>query len=123
VHARAHRFDQFLHLAALDFRNAERASALAQNGVTYLDDVKFRGIHSFPIRAKVLRELMDFVSVCEDIREERRRKMKFANSKKSAALFFAGMRLVYEAVAAGGPFALGDKCGSSRVGVALLDHF
>ena len=47
VHARSHGFDQFLDFAAAYFRDAQRAGALPQNGVSGLDDFKFHGIHNF----------------------------------------------------------------------------
>jgi hypothetical protein len=39
-----------LNFAAAYFRNAQRAGALPQNGVSCLDDFKFHGIHNFRSR-------------------------------------------------------------------------
>jgi hypothetical protein len=76
VHAGSHGIDQFLNFAAAYFRNAQRASALTQNGISSLNNFKFHGIHNFRSRAIVKRALLDFISICEDIREEGRDKMK-----------------------------------------------
>jgi hypothetical protein len=52
VHAGSHEFDQFLSVAAAQFRDAQRAGALPQNGISGLNDFKFRGIHNFRSRER-----------------------------------------------------------------------
>jgi len=76
VHARAHGFDQFPDFGTADFREAQRAGALAQNGISNLDDFKFHGIHNGGSQNGARHTLPGCISIREDIREERRRKMK-----------------------------------------------
>jgi len=76
AHARSHGFDQFANFAAADFREAQRSGALPQNRVPSLDDFKFRRFHKDRSRAGANHALLDFISIREDIREERRHKMK-----------------------------------------------
>jgi hypothetical protein len=78
VHARSHGFDQFLDFAAAYFLDTQRPGALPQNGVSGLDDFKFHGTHYFRSRADANRALMDFNSICKDIRGGHRRKSKIA---------------------------------------------
>ena len=80
VHGRSHGFDQLLDFAAADFRNAQGAGALPQNGVSGLDDFKFHRTHKFCSQGNGMGRLMDFDSAYEDKREARRHKMKSKQS-------------------------------------------